>query len=114
MDCMPPGFARFPLYPVAKKKGARKPHTLVETMEPEWTKAISSTTVCNWYWVFFIVSAVLSVGLVLAIITLFAMKGISIRDGGFKLFMLIVQLGITTTSMLFYYIMCDRALKPTQ
>jgi hypothetical protein len=82
-------------------------------MEPEWTKKISSTAVCNWYWIFFVVSAIASVLIVFAMVYILSTKAFSIREGGFKMFMLLIQLGIATTSALFYYITCDRALKPT-
>ena len=81
-------------------------------MEPEWTKKISSTVVCNWYWILFVVSATASVLIVLAMIYIMVKSGVSMRDGGFKMFMLLIQLGFAMTSTLFYYLICDRTLKP--
>jgi hypothetical protein len=80
-------------------------------MEPEWTKKIPSWLVCDWFYTFFIVGAVISAGLLLLIIYLVASSGVG-KDGGIKLFMLAAQLGIALTTTLFYYIICARSLRP--
>jgi hypothetical protein len=80
-------------------------------MEPEWTKRIPSWLVCDWFYAFFIIGAVISAGLLLLIIYLTAAGGVG-KDGGIKLFMLVGQLGISLTTTLFYYIICARSLKP--
>ncbi len=46
------------------------------------------------------------------IIYLMSASGMSVKEGGLKLFMLVAQLGIALTSTLFYYIICARALRP--
>jgi hypothetical protein len=80
-------------------------------MEPEWTKRIPSWLVCDWFYAFFIIGAVISAGLLLLIIYLTTAGGVG-KDGGIKLFMLVAQLGIALTTTLFYYIICARSLRP--
>lgn len=85
-------------------------------MEPAWTKKISSTTICNFFYVFFMVYAgifVLSVLMTVGVLTSTKLKGsLGLALG--------TQAILTTliggTMMLFYYLICDRALltKPTE
>lgn len=82
-------------------------------MEPEWTKKISSETVCNFFYAFFVIYAVLAVisvaGLVsLAFFSSKLPKSVLITQGIYGL----VTLGLATTMALFHYLVCDRALKP--
>ena len=83
-------------------------------MEPEWMKQISSKSVCDFFYVFFIVYAVLfAFSLVATIATLFNMK----KLGAAGLFMAIQALIITAIPgimMMFHYIICDRALLANQ
>jgi hypothetical protein len=79
-------------------------------MEPNWTKNISSATVCNFFYVFFVVYAVIfavSVLMTVGIMSNSKLRGaLGIALGG--------QAMLTTliggTMMLFYYLICDRAL----
>ncbi len=79
-------------------------------MEPEWTKAIPSESVCNFFYGFFVLYAVI---LVLSVLTVFGIFNFGKNMGNFGL---VVGLqGIITsllagTMMLFYYLVCDRAL----
>jgi hypothetical protein len=83
-------------------------------MEPEWMKQISSESVCNFFYVFFVVYAVLfGLSLVTTIGTLFNMK----KMGTAGLFMAIQAVLITAIPgimMMFYYIICNRALLANQ
>ena len=79
-------------------------------MEPEWTKAIQSETICNFFYAFFILYAVI---LALSILTVFGLFSYGKNMGNFG--MIIGVQGILTsliagTMMLFYYLICDRAL----
>jgi hypothetical protein len=86
-------------------------------MEPQWTKNISSNTVCTTYyaifWLYVIVAVLVTVG-TLALIFAFKMPRGSAAMFGFQ--------GIMTASLasvlaLFQYLVCSRALlaeKPTQ
>ncbi len=81
-------------------------------MEPEWTKNIPSWLVCDWFYAFFIIGAIITSGLIVMIIYLMSASGMSVKEGGLKLCMLVAQLGIALTTALIYYIICARALRP--
>lgn len=87
------------------------PHQMAE---PDWTKRIPSWLVCDWFYAFFIIGAVISAGLLLVILYLMISTGGAGKGGGIKLFMLVTQLGISLTTTLFYYIICDRSLHPVE
>ena len=79
-------------------------------MEPQWTKAIPSSSVCNFFYVFFVIYAVLfalSVLVTVGVLSTFKLKGATGLALG-------AQAALTTalggTMMLFYYLICDRAL----
>lgn len=79
-------------------------------MEPEWMKKFSNTTVCNFFYVWFVVYAVFSLlALVLAVGTFLSVKKL---DFAAVMFILqpVLMLLLGTTFMMFYYIICDRAL----
>ena len=79
-------------------------------MEPQWTKAISNETVCTFFYVFFIIYAVLF-GLALLGVVAVALNMKKIGAAGLPLtIQAVVTAGIGGTAMLFYYLICDRAL----
>jgi hypothetical protein len=79
-------------------------------MEPEWMKKISSESVCNFFYIFFIVYAVLfALSLVAMIGTFFNMKKLG-AAGIFMGFQGVIITAIPGVMMMFYYIICDRAL----
>ena len=79
-------------------------------MEPEWMKKIPSESVCNFFYFFFVVYAVLFVLALLTTIGVFSFTkklgaaGIAIGLQG------LVMTLIPGVFALFYYIICDRAL----
>lgn len=78
-------------------------------MEPEWTKNIPSSWVCNFFYAFFTVYAVFAVLTFFAFIGLFFMnlpKNQLIAMGMQSFLML----GIAGTTALFHYLVCSRAL----
>jgi hypothetical protein len=79
-------------------------------MEPAWMKKFSNNTVCNFFYVWFVVYAVLAALALLVTIGTF----ISIKKLDFAGVMIILQPLITlllaTAFMMFYYIICDRTL----
>lgn len=80
-------------------------------MEPTWTKQIPSSLICDTYYTFFVVYAVIFVVVLLnAGFTLFATKGL---NAGLKIVLFLMNglvAAVTVTLMLFMYLMCDRAL----
>lgn len=80
-------------------------------MEPQWTKNISSETVCNFFYFFFVVYAVLAVFTVFSVISFFFMnlpKNVLIATGVQGVLMTV----LATTTALFHYLVCARALLP--
>ena len=82
-------------------------------MEPDWTKKISSETVCNFFYAFFVIYAFFAVVSLFGLVSLFVFanklpRSILITQSLYAL----VTLGLATTMALFHYLICDRALKP--
>jgi hypothetical protein len=79
-------------------------------MEPEWMKKFSNNTVCNFFYFWFVVYAVLAIlALLLTIGTFFSIKKLDF----FSLMVAlqpIITLLLATAFMMFYYIICDRSL----
>jgi len=83
-------------------------------MEPQWTKNISNQTLCNFFYAFFVVYSILAVISIIGFIGLFtAVKmppGVLIA----QVLQGLILVSLTSTMALFHYLICDRALKPTQ
>jgi hypothetical protein len=82
-------------------------------MEPNWMKQINSVTVCNLYYIIFVIYAVLAVVTVLnlgyiALVKLPLSLKIAVGAQGLILAAVLVVLS------LFQYIVCDRALLSTK
>ena len=80
-------------------------------MEPQWTKNISSETVCNFFYFFYVVYAVIAIFAIFSFIALFFMdlpKNILITTG----IQSVLALGLATVTALFHYLVCARALLP--
>jgi hypothetical protein len=89
---------------------AKKKDTGIE-MEPEWTKNISSETICNFFYFFYVVYAVLAIFALVSFASMFLFplpKGVLLITGIQGLLMV----AIATTTALFHYLVCSRALLP--
>lgn len=79
-------------------------------MEPAWTKNISSETVCNFFYAFFVIYAVfaaLTLTGTIGVLSLLKLpKGLMVAQGLYGLLMF----GLAATAALFHYLICDRAL----
>jgi len=85
-------------------------------MEPDWTKQIPSSTICETYYVFFIIYAVIFViSFVNMAYTMLYVKGV---NPALKIALLGINglfSGLAITLVLFQYLICDRALlKPAE
>jgi hypothetical protein len=79
-------------------------------MEPEWTKKIQSSTICNFFYGFYVVYLILFILSVVSTVGIFVY---SKKLGAAGIAMAIQSLLITgfgATLTLFYYLICDRAL----
>jgi hypothetical protein len=79
-------------------------------MEPEWTKAIQSETVCNFFYFFFVVNATIAVISILVI--LYTLSATSIPKAMVLPLVLqgLLPMAIAITGTLFNYLVCSRAL----
>lgn len=82
-------------------------------MEPQWTKQISSEIVCNFFYAFFVVYAIIAVISFIGIIGVFTFLKVPKAQLGVIGIQGLVGLSLATTQMLFLYLICDRALKPS-
>jgi hypothetical protein len=81
-------------------------------MEPSWMNQIASETVCGFFYLFFLFYTLLT-GIVLAgtiglLTSLKLPKDIQIAQAFYGLFMVT----LAATQALFFYIICERGLKP--
>jgi len=80
-------------------------------MEPDWTKQIPSSTICETYYIFFIVYAVIMViSFINIAYTLMYVKGV---NPALKIALISINLlfsGLAATLVLFQYLICSRAL----
>jgi hypothetical protein len=84
----------------------------MSSSSPDWTDAIADSTLCGYFYVFFVIFSVLAGLSVLSAIYMFATTKIT---GGLVLAVLLAKLinfGISATAALFLYLICERALKP--
>lgn len=79
-------------------------------MEANWMKNIPSETICNFFYFFFVLYAILAVVTLLGTVGIFALlrmpKTFMIATG----FQSLVVFVLAGTSALFYYLICERAL----
>lgn len=79
-------------------------------MEPAWMQKFSNNTVCNFFYFWFVVYAVFAVlALLLAVGTFMSIKKLDLF-GVMIVLQPVITLLIATAFMMFYYIICDRAL----
>jgi hypothetical protein len=79
-------------------------------MEPAWMKRFSNNTVCNFFYFWFVVYAVLAaLALFLVIGTFMSLKTVDFFSVMIGL-QPVITLLLATTFMMFYYVICDRAL----
>jgi hypothetical protein len=82
-------------------------------MEPKWTEKIASSTICNYFYVFFVIFAVWAAISVLGGVWVFATTKMGFGMLLAVLFNTLLSFGISATSALFLYLICERALKPS-
>ena len=79
-------------------------------MEPQWMQAIASSTVCNWFYIFYIVNLVFLAIIILGMVFLAVntKKGLTMPN----IYIGLISSVVACTNTLFFYIMCERSLKP--
>ena len=79
---------------------------------PQWTDAISNVVVCDFYYVFFVIFAIFAAISVLGGIYIFATTKMPFSQLIGVFFNIILTGGLSATSALFIYLICDRSLHP--
>ena len=80
---------------------------------PQWTDKIPDTVICNYFYVFFIIFAVYAAISLLGGVYIFATSKMSVGILVGIIFNILLSFGISATSALFLYLICERALKPS-
>jgi hypothetical protein len=79
---------------------------------PNWTNKIPNAVVCNYFYVFFMVFAVWAALSLVGGVWIFSSTKMSLGMLVGFIFNIILSFGISATSALFLYLICERALKP--
>lgn len=77
-----------------------------------WMDKISNEMVCGYFYIFFLVFSVWAGLSLLGGIWIFASSKMGAGQLVYIMFNIILSFGISATSALFLYLICDRALKP--
>ena len=79
-------------------------------MEPEWTKKINNTTVCNFYYIVFVIAVMAGVLAVIALFVIPFIKGVPPGLKVIQMIGLLSQGALAIAASLAAYLVCDRAL----
>ena len=79
---------------------------------PDWTDKITNNTLCEYFHIFFIIFSVFAGISLLGGIWIFASSKMSIGQLFSVILNIALSFGISATSALFLYLICERALKP--
>jgi len=86
----------------------------MDTSAPKWTDMISNNVLCGYFYVFFIIFSVWAGLTLLGGIWIFTTSKMSVGMLFAVLFNIVISFGVSMTSALFLYLICERALKPMQ
>ena len=78
----------------------------------QWTDKISNNVLCGYFYVFFVVFSVWAGLSLLGGVWIFATTKMSLGMLVAIIFNILLSFGISATSALFLYLICERALKP--
>ena len=79
----------------------------------DWTDKISDNVLCNYFYVFFVIFAVLAALSLVGGIWIFSTTKMTFGILIAFIFNILLSFGISATSALFFYLICERALKPS-
>jgi len=78
----------------------------------DWTEAIADSTLCGYFYIFFIIFSIWAALSLIGSIWIFASAKISFGLLMTLVFNNLISFGISATSALFLYLICERALNP--
>jgi hypothetical protein len=90
--------------------GAVKEHFSDHGNDPQWMKSISNSTICNWFYTFYLANLIVFLLVIGASAYMFFRNKRQFTPT--NLFFALLQLIVAGTNMLFFYLICDRTLKP--
>ena len=79
---------------------------------PKWTNKISNNVVCNYFYIFFMIFAVWAALSLVGGIWIFSSTKMTLGMLVGFVFNILLSFGISATSALFLYLICERTLKP--
>jgi hypothetical protein len=82
--------------------------------EAEWMKRISNQTMCGYFYVFFVVNAIIAAFTIIGTFVMLTTLNIPFGSKVFSGLNAILIAAISVTSALFFYMMCDRSLLSTK
>ena len=80
---------------------------------PQWTDQIPDNLLCNYFYVFFVIFSVWAGLALLYGVWVFTSSKMSVGMMVAVLINILLSFGISATSALFLYLICERALKPS-
>ena len=85
----------------------------MNSQKKQWSDGISNAVLCNFFYIFFVIISIFAALSLLGGIYMFPMSNKMTFPMLFMgIFNIIMTFGISGTSALFLYLICDRALKP--
>jgi len=82
------------------------------SQKKQWTDAISNVVICDFYYIFFIIFAIFAAISVLGGLYIFSTTKMPFSHLIGVFFNIILTGGLSATSALFLYLICDRSLHP--
>lgn len=83
-----------------------------EQFEPSWTKSISNRSICDWFYIFYLANVIIFILVIGAGLFALVTKGHSKVFTSSNVFFALLHLIVSGTNMLFFFLICDRSLKP--
>jgi hypothetical protein len=80
---------------------------------PQWTDKITNNALCSYFYIFFVVFSVWAGLSLLGGVWIFSTTKMTFGTLIAVIFNIILSFGISATSALFLYLICERALKPS-
>ncbi len=80
---------------------------------PKWTNKIPDSVICNYFYIFFIIFSVWAALSLLGGVWIYATTKLTFGMLIAIIFNILLSFGISATSALFLYLICERALKPS-
>jgi cation transport ATPase len=93
-----------------QQEDQRRRQGFADYADPQWMQSISNSTICNWFYTFYLANLVVFF-LVIGLGTYMFFRN-KRQFTATNLFLALLQLIVAGTNMLFFYLICDRTLKP--